>query len=439
MLRRLSLAGRIARTGPSSPRTLCVNRVGVPTVPTARARDEATLRAMRAASAPLQKLWPGEAPARLWKGVAWRGGRVDGIRLLQTSESVDTLPPEIGQLQALTWLDLSGCELTTLPREIGQLRALTWLRLYRCKNLTTLPREIGQLRALTDLDLRRCPLVMLPPEIGQLQALTMLILNNCEKLVALPPEIGQLQALTKLYINDCSQLKALPPEIGQLLALTAFGHSGCPQLTFAPGVKVRQPAQTTVTAYAPLLIVEPRKDNPDQLHAFLLEKPLAVSPFFKSILPDAAYSDWLGKAVKATPSLARLTDADGRRAIDVAHSECRQAMIAALAAAEKAMEVEPKPSATAAVALALALAATAVAIAIATTTEPEPDLPAPSTKDFDLFISHFTKDNSHTVYSTWFKVAQVPPRGGTTVPAVTPRQGSGLTHVIAERAWTFMH
>jgi len=75
-------------------------------------------------------------------------------------------------------------------------------------------------------------------------------------------------------------------------------------LTFAPGVKVRQPAQTTVTAYAPLLIVEPRKDNPDQLHAFLLEKPLAVSPFFKSILPDAAYSDWLGKAVKATPSLA---------------------------------------------------------------------------------------------------------------------------------------
>ena len=125
-------------------------------------------------------------------------------------------------------------------------------------------------------------------------------------------------------------------------------------------------------------------------------------PFFKSILTDAAYSDWLGKAVKATPSLARLTDADGRRAIDVAHSECRQAMNAALVAAEKAMEVEPKPSATAAVALALALAATAVALATATEPEPEPDLSvtsAPSTKDFDLFISHFTKDNSHTVQS----------------------------------------
>eukprot|EP00964_Phaeocystis_antarctica_P101067 scaffold66583_cov64-Phaeocystis_antarctica.AAC.9 len=230
---------------------------------------------------------------------------------------------------------------------------------------------------------------MLPPEIGQLQALTRLSLDNCEKLVALPPEIGQLQALTKLYAVGCSQLKALPPEIGQLLALTAFGLGG-----FRP--------RRRVAAYALLLIVEPRKDNPNQLHAFLLEKPLAVLPFFKSILTDAAYSDWLGKAVKATPSLARLTDADGRRAIDVAHSECRQAMNAALVAAEKAMEVEPKPSATAAVALALALAATAVALATATEPEPEPDLSvtsAPSTKDFDLFISHFTKDNSHTVQS----------------------------------------
>ena len=134
-------------------------------------------------------------------------------------------------------------------------------------------------------------------------------------------------------------------------------------------------------------------------------------PFFKSILTDATYSDWLGEAVKATPSLARLTDADGRRAIDVAHSECRQAIQAGLAAAENAKEAEPKPSATAAVALALALATTAVAVA--TATEPEPDLPAPSTKDFDLFISHFTKDNSHTVYSTRFKVAQASAFGTT--------------------------
>ena len=45
---------------------------------------------------------------------------------------------------------------------------------------------------------------------------------------------------------------------------------------------------------------------------------------------DATHAAWLGKAVKAAPSLAKLTDADGRRAIDVAHPACKQEMQAAL-------------------------------------------------------------------------------------------------------------
>ena len=103
----------------------------------------------------------------------------------------------------------------------------------------------------------------------------------------------------------------------------------CAQLALPPGANVGQPAQDIVAAYARLLIVEPRKDAPDQLHAFLLANPLAVPPFFKSILTDAARANWLHEAVKATPSLAGLTDTDGRRAIDVAYSVCTQAMQAA--------------------------------------------------------------------------------------------------------------
>ena len=45
---------------------------------------------------------------------------------------------------------LSGNQLTTLPPEIGQLTALTRLNLFD-NQLTTLPPEIGQLTALTEL------------------------------------------------------------------------------------------------------------------------------------------------------------------------------------------------------------------------------------------------------------------------------------------------
>ena len=132
-----------------------------------------------------------------------------------------------------------------------------------------------------------------------------------------------------------SKLEALSPETGQLLALTTLVLWECEQLTLAPGVRMGQPAPSSIiAAYAPLLgvliVEEPHKDTPDQLHAFLLANPLAVPPFFKSILTDTARANWLYEAVKATPSLAGLTDADGRHAIDVTYSVCKQAMEAAL-------------------------------------------------------------------------------------------------------------
>jgi len=150
-------------------------------------------------------------------------------------------------------------------------------------------------------------------------------------LEVLAPQIGHLQALTKLKLRGCP-LKELPPQIGQLQALNYLSLYGCEQLTLAPGAEKYgyQPAQSIVAAYARLLIVEPRKDTPGQLHAFLLANPLAVPAFFKTILTDAAHADWLGEAVKAAPLLAGLTDAIGRRVIDAAHSECKQAMQAAL-------------------------------------------------------------------------------------------------------------
>ena len=140
------------------------------------------------------------------------------------------------------------------------------------------------------------------------------------RLEVLPPQIGQLQALISLDLSGCLLVKLLPPQVGQLQALTSLRLGGCKQLTLAPGAETDQPVATIIAAYARLLIVEPRKDTPGQLLAFLEANPLAVPAFFNSILTDVIHADWLGKAVKATPSLTELTVADGRRAIDVAHS-----------------------------------------------------------------------------------------------------------------------
>lgn len=120
------------------------------------------------------------------------------------------LPPEIGQLTALTELYLWGNQLTALPPEIGRLTALTVLHLSG-NQLTALPPEIGQLTALATLNLRYNQLTALPLEIGRLTALTTLDLSN-NLLTALPLEINQLTKLKELFLHDNPGL-GLPSEI----------------------------------------------------------------------------------------------------------------------------------------------------------------------------------------------------------------------------------
>ena len=141
-----------------------------------------------------------------------------------------TLPDSVGQLTALTDLDLSSYQLTTLPDSLGQLIALTDLSL-RGNQLTTLPDSLGQLTALTDLDLSSNQLTTLPDSVGQLIALTTLDLGG-NQLTTLPDSLGQLTALTTLYLGG-NQLTTLPDSVGQLTALTTLDLGGN-QLTTLP-------------------------------------------------------------------------------------------------------------------------------------------------------------------------------------------------------------
>ncbi len=157
-----------------------------------------------------------------WYGVTCEAGHVTYLDL-QWNRVIGALPSEIGNLTALTYLDLYHNNLTALPPEIGALKSLTELNLGE-NALTMLPPEIGNLTELMYLRLRLNALSTLPPEIGNLTALAHLELSNND-LSTLPSEISKLTALTHLYLwgNDLTEL---PPEIGSLSTLQVFSPAG---------------------------------------------------------------------------------------------------------------------------------------------------------------------------------------------------------------------
>ena len=107
--------------------------------------DVGVLRTWRAMCPGLRVMWPEDARPEDWEGVTMENGRVVQLVLLDFGLT-GALPAEIGQLAALTKLDLCDNLLTSLPAEIGQLTALMELVLDG-NRLTTVSAAIGQLRA----------------------------------------------------------------------------------------------------------------------------------------------------------------------------------------------------------------------------------------------------------------------------------------------------
>ena len=69
-----------------------------------------------------------------------------------------SLPDSIGNLKALTELDLGNCEsLKSLPDSIKDLTSLTNLNLSQCYKLKSLPDGFGELKALVSLNILNMP------------------------------------------------------------------------------------------------------------------------------------------------------------------------------------------------------------------------------------------------------------------------------------------
>ncbi len=146
----------------------------------------------------------------------------------ENKNQIQSVAPEIGQLQKLETLILDGNKIDSLPREIGNLTNLNFLNIGWNK-IYSLPGEIGNLSNLKELDVAGNRLTELPQEIGNLKKLKKLDLKY-NRLTTIPNEIGNLNKLKELDLSK-NKIDQLPEGLFNLKKLGKLDLSGN-KLTF---------------------------------------------------------------------------------------------------------------------------------------------------------------------------------------------------------------
>ncbi|MDE2982713.1 MAG: hypothetical protein OXU74_16100 [Gemmatimonadota bacterium] len=200
--------------------------------------------------------WLSDAPLRDWYGVETnREGAVTEL-VLYGNNLRGRVPPEIGQLEALTildfdynWLrgpvpaalaDLEQLRILSLhsnllegsiPPELGTLRALEVLKLSDNRLTGRIPPILGELTSLFELWLRTNRLEgPIPPELGDLTNLEDLRLSSNRLEGPIPPELGRLESLGVLWLDENRLTGRIPPELGNLRNV-AFMYLGFNELS----------------------------------------------------------------------------------------------------------------------------------------------------------------------------------------------------------------
>eukprot|EP00980_Cylindrotheca_fusiformis_P031482 scaffold26455_cov152-Cylindrotheca_fusiformis.AAC.1 len=116
-----------------------------------------------------------------------------------------TLPTEIGNLNRLTYMDLSASDelVGTIPSEIGNLNRLGTMIVNRNSISGTIPSEIGNMQNLYYASLEENELSgPIPSEIGHLQQLRSLDLSSNNLSGPIPSEIGNMGQLRSLDLSN---------------------------------------------------------------------------------------------------------------------------------------------------------------------------------------------------------------------------------------------
>ena len=220
--------------------------------------------------------WLTDAPLGEWYGVSMdQDGRVVGLTLAGNYDREvgrwvghglsGTIPPELGGLTHLQWLDLRGNNLTgEIPPELGGLANLEQLNLFRNDLTGEIPPELGGLANLERLNLFRNDLTgEIPPELGGLANLKELLLLQNNLTGEIPPELGGLAHLQLLDLAENGLTGEIPPELGDLarlarLNLASNGLTGGvpPELGALAGLWELMLGDNLLTGALPRVLVE---------------------------------------------------------------------------------------------------------------------------------------------------------------------------------------
>ena len=154
-------------------------------------------------------------------------GHLDSLRTLNLSGIAHTsnglsgvIPSELGRLRRLRELDLSGNDLSgNIPVELVRLSDLEVLDLGGNDLEGAIPSELGGMGNLRQLDLRSNQLSgSVPGSLGRLTELTELRLSRNQLTGEIPSELGDLGRLQRLFL-DRNLITGLTPELAGITGL----------------------------------------------------------------------------------------------------------------------------------------------------------------------------------------------------------------------------